>query len=109
EVAKTVYWKTSVAPWLRGFVTMTVLSTGLRDPRRRGLLRGRGFKMVRDQVRVQSRERFGGRVDAVHQPEIVVGNRAPFGHRPEIEHMLPVVAAVQNDFDRLRQLVGLDE
>ena len=65
--------------------------------------------MVRDQMIAQVLERVGGRVGVMKQLEILFGNGAPLGHRLEIQHLIPVLAAVQHDADLLRQLVGLHQ
>ena len=52
---------------------------------------------------------FGRRVGVGQQVEILLGDRAPFGHRRKIQDLIPVFAAVQDDREFLRQLVGLRE
>src|SRR5262245_15084436 len=89
--------------------TLWYSPTGLRDAGRcRLLLRGR-LQMVRDEVRPQAFDGGIGGVRVLQQLEILVRDRAPFGHRLEVQHLLPVARAVEDDPDLLRQLVGLDE
>src|SRR5215471_2717042 len=81
----------------------------LCDTRRRRFLLGRRFEMMRDQMRPQPLECVGRRVDVLQQFEVLVGDRTPLRHRPEVEHLVPVLAAIENDADLLRQLVGLHQ
>ena len=67
------------------------------------------LEMVRDEVRAEAVERVGGRVGVVHQLKILFRDGSPFGHRLEVENAIPVLAAVEDHFDGLRQLVGLHE
>src|SRR5665213_3866824 len=62
------------------------------------------FKMT-----AQLAERLIRRVGVMEQVFVFLGNRAPLGHRVEVDSLLPVLAAVQNDGDLLRQLVCLRE
>src|SRR5215510_14732213 len=79
----------------------------LGDARRRGLLRGRGFEVMLFKMRLQLSERLVGRVGPMKQLFVLFGNRAPLCHRLEVDHLLPVLASVQDDRNLLRQLVGL--
>src|SRR5262245_28969221 len=85
------------------------LPAGLGDARSRGLLFDPRLEVMFDQVAPEKLERFGGPVRVVHQGEILFGDRTPFDHRAEIKHLVPVLAAVQDDADLLRELVGLRE
>src|SRR3989338_10673330 len=65
--------------------------------------------MVRDEVVAQLLERLGRCVRTLQEIDILIRNRAPFGHRLERQHLIPEVTAVQDDGDLLRELVGLRE
>src|SRR5436189_2398678 len=65
--------------------------------------------MMRDEMVLQLLERVLRRVGVLQQAEIGLGNRAPLRHGLEIEDLVPVLAAVQDHFDLLRQLVGLHQ
>ena len=54
-------------------------------------------------------ECIGRRIGVAEQIQVLLGDRAPLRHRLEVEHLVPVLAAVEDDADLLRQLVGLRE
>src|SRR5204862_434435 len=79
------------------------------DAGRGGFMRRPRLEVVRDEVRAQLLERIARRVGVVQQLQILVRDRAPLGHRVEVQYVVPVVAAIEDHVDLLRQLVGLHQ
>src|SRR3954453_8274907 len=61
------------------------------------------------EMRPQLLESFIRRIGPMNQLFVLLGNRAPLGHRLEVDDFLPVLAAVQDDGNLLRELVGLGQ
>src|SRR5439155_13359015 len=65
--------------------------------------------MFFDEMRAELLERLLRSVRAVEELHVAVRDRSPFGHRAQVEHLIPVFAAVQNHLNVLGQFVGLYE
>src|SRR5689334_14140281 len=65
--------------------------------------------MMLHQMCLEPLERILRRIAVVHELAILLGYRAPLGHRLEIEHLIPEVSSVKDHFDFLRELVGLSQ
>ena len=62
---------------------------------------------MRHQERLQLFEGLLRRVDAAEKIQILLVNRSPVDERPQIEHLVPVLASVEDDEELLRELAGL--
>src|SRR6516165_6081761 len=88
------------------------LAEGLCDRRRGGdfsLLGRFWLEVLRDEVIAQLLERVARRLGIMQQIEVLFRDRAPFGHRLESQHLIPVLPAVENHANLLGELVGLDK
>src|SRR5437867_12132747 len=60
-------------------------------------------------MRLEQLERFIRGVRALQQLPVVGCDRSPFHHRLEVEYLIPVVGAVQDDLDLLGELPRLHQ
>src|SRR5262245_17931444 len=67
------------------------------------------MKVVRRQVFFQELERRLRRIGPHQKIEILFRNGAPFNQRLHVQNLIPVFAAIEQDLDLLRQLLGLHQ
>src|SRR5919106_703473 len=79
----------------------------LRYARRSGLLRRLRRHVVRQQMLLQLLEPMFCRIDPAEQIQVRIGYGAPFRERLEVEYFVPVLVAVQDDQQLLRELLRL--